>query len=65
MFDVLPTQEYEAVTLAFWQAKIPDLEEISISVRIGGEVVRFARVSPDSELVEFNSDECHAALIGG
>jgi len=65
MSDALTPSEYEDATLCFWQDRIPDLEEITISVRIGGEVVRFVRFAPWQPAVEFSPDECHAVLTGG
>lgn len=65
MFDEMPYHEYKAITLAYFKSRLPDLDEINISVRTAGEVVKFVHIDADGETVEFNPDECHAALIGG
>lgn len=65
MFDEMPYPEFKAITLAFFKSRLPDLDEISISLRIGRKVVGFVHIDADGDTVEFNSDDCHAALIGG
>lgn len=37
-------EEYERVTLAYWRARVPNLDSVSVTVRHKGAVARFIRI---------------------
>ena len=39
-------QEYERLTLAYWLARVPGLDDVTVTVRAGGGVVRFECFTP-------------------
>lgn len=55
-------ETYEALTLAYWKKREPELDEVSISVRRRGEMVRFILLRPGQTAVNFNPDDCREAL---
>lgn len=65
MSSYLSDAEYEAVTLAYWQQRKAEADEITITVRSHGKVIQFVMLRPDCQSVVMNPSDYHESLSGG
>jgi hypothetical protein len=57
--------EYEAATLAHWLDREPTLDEVSVTVRSGGEMCRFVLLRPAKPVIAFTPDDLRESPPAG
>lgn len=58
MSRFISEDDYELATLRYWMGRDPETEEISITVRSGGEVRRFILLRPTEPAVSVDRADC-------
>ncbi len=54
--DVLADQEWEQITRDFWAAREPDADEVTVTVRRAGKMIRFILLPANATAVTLLPD---------
>jgi len=62
MSPFLSDADYETATLSHWLDREPELNEVTVTVRSGGEVCRFVMLRPGKPKAEISPHHLREAL---